>query len=137
MIPPSQQFHGSEPATKFYTNAQYVAFKQGPKALLIRVVAPSVGQHEAPIIASEVHDVLENVPKRCQWVVLDLSGVSVLSSMGLGLCLDIRKRARKSGMKTILFGLNSHLRGLFQMMKVERLYKVVHSKDDLKKLIDG
>ena len=137
MIPPSQQITNAEPATKFYSNAQYVAFKQGPTALLVRVVAPSVGQHEAPIVATEILEAIANAPPKCKWLVLDLSAVSVLSSMGLGMCLDVRKSARAKGMKTVLFGLNAHLRGLFQMMKVERLYKVVHSKDDLKKLING
>ena len=37
-------------------------------------------------------------------------------------------------MRTALFGLNGHLRDLFRMMKVDRLYKTVHSKDDLRKL---
>ncbi len=101
------------------------------------MIAPSVGQHEAPIVAAEILDAVANVPSRCKWLVLDLSAVSVLSSMGLGMCLDVRKSARAKGMKTVLFGLNAHLRGLFQMMKVERLYKIVHSKDDLKKLING
>lgn len=137
MIPPSQQLTSNEPTTKFYENAQYVAFKQGPKALLVRVVAPSIGQHEAPIVATEILAAVANAPSRCKWLVLDLSAVSVLSSMGLGMCLDVRKHARAKGMKTILFGLNAHLRGLFQMMKVERLYKIVHSKDDLKKIITG
>jgi anti-anti-sigma factor len=123
--------------TNYAENAQYAACIQEPNGLVIKVVTPSVGQHEAPIISLEVMEALKKTASNCNWVVIDLSAVSVVSSMGLAMCLDIRKQAKKQGMKTILFGMNAHLRGLFQMMRVERLYKVMHSKDDLKALIKG
>lgn len=123
--------------TNFAENAQYASCLQGPNALVVKVVTPSVGQHEAPIISLEFLEAFKETSPNCNWVVIDLSAVSVVSSMGLAMCLDIRKQAKKQGMKTALFGMNAHLRGLFQMMRVERLYKVMHSKDDLKALIKG
>jgi len=104
-------------------------------AVVVRLVAPSIGQHEAPIISGEIAGALAQAPPRCKHLVLDLSAVSVVSSMGLAMCIDVRKSAKEQGMKTVLFGLNAHLRGLLRMMRVERLYKIVHSKDDLAKMI--
>ena len=123
--------------TKFAEHAQYASCAQSSNALVVKVVTPSVGQHEAPVISLEFLEAVKDVPASCKWVVIDLSAVSVVSSMGLAMCLDIRKQAKKQGMKTVLFGMNAHLRGLFQMMRVEKLYKVMHSKDDLKALIGG
>lgn len=115
--------------------AQYASCKQTSKALVVRLVAPSIGQHEAPIVSGEIANALMDAPPRCKYLVLDLSAVSVVSSMGLAMCIDVRKSAKDKGMKTVLFGLNAHLRGLLRMMRVERLYKIVHSKDDLNKMI--
>ena len=121
----------------FEPNAQYATCAVSTNAVILRVVTPSVGQHEAPVISLEFMDKFKDVPSSCKWVVIDLSAVSVVSSMGLAMCLDIRKQANERGMKTVLYGMNAHLRGLFRMMRVERLYKVMHSKDDLKAIIEG
>jgi anti-anti-sigma factor len=121
----------------FSTLGQHARIQQGPNGLLIHVMTPAIGQHEAPTLSSEILTALEDTPSRCRWLAIDLSDVSVVSSMGLAVCLNVRKRAGEQGMKTALYGMNAHLRGLFQVMKVERLYKVLHSKDDLQRLIEG
>ena len=117
--------------------SQYVSVSRSPRGITARLVAPSVGQREAPIIETEIIDALSQCDKRSKWLVIDLSAVSVLSSMGLGMCVELRRHAKEQKMNTALYGLNGHLRDLFRMMKVERLYKIVHSKDDLKALIKG
>ena len=116
------------------SRAQYVSISRTPKAVVARVVTPAIGQREAPIVESEILDALADSPGDCKWLVMDLSAVSVLSSMGLGMCVELRRHAKERKMRTALFGLNGHLRDLFRMMKVDRLYKTVHSKDDLRKL---
>lgn len=125
---------GSGRATQQSRRAQFVACTRNHKTVFARIVVPSVGEREAAIIVNDITPALEERPVKAKWFVLDLSAVSVLSSMGLGMCVSLRQEARKRGMKTVLFGLNGHLRELFRMMKVERLYKVVHSKDDLETL---
>ena len=117
--------------------SQYVSVSRSPRGITARLVAPSVGQREAPIIETEIIDALSQCDKRSKWLVIDLSAVSVLSSMGLGMCVELRRHAKEQKMNTALYGLNGHLRDLFRMMKVERLYKIVHSKDDLRKMIES
>ena len=128
---------GSGRTTQQSQRAQFVACTRNPHTVFARIVAPSVGEREAMIIANDISPALGDAPAKAKWLVLDLSAVSVLSSMGLGMCVDLRNQARKQGMKTVLYGLNGHLRDLFRMMKVERLYKVVHSQDDLNSLTGG
>ena len=124
-------------ATQQSQRAQFVACTRNSKTVFARIVVPSIGEREAAIIANDIIPALEDRPVKAKWFVLDLSAVSVLSSMGLGMCVNLRDEARKRGMKTVLYGLNGHLRELFRMMKVERLYKIVHSKDDLDSLTGG
>ena len=128
---------GSGRTTQQSQRAQFVACTRNSRTVFARIVTPSVSEREAVIIANDITTALDDPPVKAKWLVLDLSAVSVLSSMGLGMCVDMRNQAKQQGMKTVLYGLNGHLRDLFRMMKVERLYKVVHSKDDLNSLTGG
>ena len=112
--------------------SQFVAIERFPKGLLARVVCPTVGQREAPIIAAEIAEALDqaNLPKGSSFV-LDMSGVTMLTSMGLGMCIDLRKRSEGAKCRAYLTGTSRSLLDLFRMMKIDRLYTVVHSRDEL------
>jgi anti-anti-sigma regulatory factor len=112
--------------------SQYVAIERYPKGLYARVSCPTVGQREAPIISAEITEAFtsSNFPKGGTFV-LDLSGVTMLSSMGLGMAVDLRNRASGAKFKPYLFGCSRSLLDLFRMMKIDRLYTVVHGKDEL------
>ena len=103
--------------------------------LRIALVGPNVGQREAPIISEESMKTLRTLDKRVKAVVLDLTDVNVMSSMGLGFCIDLRNRAHKLKAKTFVVGMNRELRELFSMMKVERLFNLVSTRDDLDKAL--
>ncbi len=112
--------------------SQFVSIERCGRGILARVVCPTVGQREAPIIAAEIADALENanMPKGSSFV-LDMSGVTLLTSMGLGMCVDLRKRADAAKFKPYLSGTSRSLLDLFRMMKIDRLYTVVHGRDEL------
>jgi anti-anti-sigma regulatory factor len=52
----------------------------------------------------------------------------MMSSFGLGLCLEFRNSGLQVGASTILVGLSKELRDLFKMMKVDRLYTIADAK---------
>jgi anti-anti-sigma regulatory factor len=112
--------------------SQYVAIERYPKGLLARITCPTIGQREAPIISAEVIEALAgaNLPKGGSFV-LDVSGVTMLTSMGLGMCVDLRNRANAAKLKPHLSGTSRALLDLFRMMKIDRLYTVVYSREDL------
>jgi anti-anti-sigma factor len=91
--------------------------------LSIRVHGPLLGQVEAPLLAelagAAISDPAAPPPAR---VVIDLSQVSAIASLGLGTCLEIRRRAAERGATTALAGLNRHLDTLFRTMRLDRLY---------------
>jgi len=97
--------------------------------ITIRPAGPNLTERESIIITSEVTPYLEQLGKRLRGVVLDLSDVKMMSSFGLGLCLEFRNTAMAVGASTILVGMSRELRELFKMMKVDRLYTIADAKN--------
>lgn len=124
----------ADPAPASVGPAQFVdlTFQRG--VLTARLVGPSVGQREAPIIASEIRRAIERFGRAVRVLVLDLTDVTLICSMGLGMCIDVRNRAVKAKARSVLFGLSPEIDGLFRLMRIERLYKIARSEKDLRRL---
>ncbi|MFB0987097.1 MAG: STAS domain-containing protein [Phycisphaerales bacterium] len=103
--------------------------------LLVKPAGPSIGQREAPIIEQEVLPYLEEMGKSLDHLVVDLSAVTFMSSMGLGMCISFRNKAAASKSDSILFGVCKELLGLLSMMKIEKLYKIAKDQTHLDKLL--
>ena len=102
--------------------------------LLARVVVPSVGQNEAPVVREQIVAALATAV-RGRALVIDLSQVSLLSSLGLGTCVDLRNAAEKAGLQPVVYGLNRHLVELFRLMRVERLFTILKTPQELERLL--
>lgn len=114
---------------------QFVKLESRGGVLRARFVGPVVGQREAPIISDEVSKAVDTAGKRLRFLVLDLSDVRALASMGLGTCIQVRNRAREYGATTVMFGVNDELRALIKMVKVDRLFKFAEKEDELARLV--
>ena len=101
--------------------------------LSIRLVGPSIGQREVPIIAEQVIAAIAQNPKGIRWLALDFTDVTFINSMGLGMCIDFRNRVSKSGAKAALVGMNQQLLDLFKMVKVDRLFAIPKDANDAAK----
>jgi len=113
---------------------EYVEFTHPGGHLVARVVVPSIGQAEAPAIRNQVAGHLHGTAKGRAFV-LDLSQVSLISSLGLGTCVDLRNMAAKAGVRPVAYGLNRHLMDLFRLMKVDRLFDCPTSPQALDEII--
>ncbi|MDG2021603.1 MAG: STAS domain-containing protein [Phycisphaerales bacterium] len=103
--------------------------------LLVKPTGPSIGQREAPIIQEEVMPYLDEMGKDLDHLVVDLSSVTFMSSMGLGMCISFRNKASACKSDSILFGVCKELLGLLSMMKIEKLYKIAKDQAHLDKLL--
>jgi anti-anti-sigma regulatory factor len=105
--------------------------------LVARIQCPNVGQREVPIVAQEAGEAILLMEGRAQGkrFVLDLTSVGTLSSMGLGMCVDLRNRASKAGLKPVLFGANASLQELLKLMKIDRQFQTVSDPAALEKLL--
>ncbi|HWB20433.1 MAG TPA: STAS domain-containing protein [Phycisphaerales bacterium] len=102
----------------------------GPGQMIVKLVGPAIGQREVPIIGERVVGELERF-SGLKMLVLDMSSVTFMNSMGLGMCIDFRNRAAKSGAKAAIVGANAELTGLFKMVKLEKLYTFAKTVGEL------
>jgi anti-anti-sigma factor len=119
------------------TSSLFAAVTQPPGAVRVKLVGPSIGQREAPIITDIVVPVLTEAARSpgWRWLVLDLSAVTFMNSMGLGMCIDFRNRAHKSGAKSAIVGMSPDLASLFRMVRVDRLFSMAKDEEELAKIV--
>ena len=103
--------------------------------LLVKPSGPSIGQREAPIIQEAVKPYVDEMGRSLDHLVMDLSGVTFMSSMGLGMCISLRNAAVAVKSDAILFGVCKELLGLLSMMKIEKLYKIAKDQRHLDMLL--
>lgn len=104
--------------------------------LVAAVTVEVVGQKDAQLAHDAISRALDGFEGKGRCFVLDLSSVSLLSSLGLGLCVDTRHRAMERGMKPVLCGLRPTLLELLRMMKVDRLFTLVHGETELARMLE-
>lgn len=100
----------------------YVSTSMKDGVFHVCLAAPRVGDHEAAIIAASVHRTLRQHGGSLTKMVLDVSSVQMMQSVGLGMCIDIRNTAEAFGVQTTLRGLRGRLAQLFTMLKIDRLF---------------
>ena len=86
--------------------------------LTARITGPNVGERETPIINSEINDIMRAFGPRMKTLVLDLSEVKVMSSMALGMCLDLKNRARMLGAQTTTIGVSGEMDKVLRQLKL-------------------
>ena len=97
-----------------------------------QIMHPSIGADEASTIHLKIHKVLAQVDS-LRALVFDLSEVTFMNSMGVGMCIDLRNRAVEQDAKTFIIGLTPELQKLFEAVKVDELFTLVRSRDDVTK----
>jgi len=104
--------------------------------LVAQVTAQVLGQREAQEAAEAITKALLAFEGKGRCFVLDLGRVSMLSSLGLGMCVDTRHRALERGMRPVMYGLSPQLLELMRMMKVDRLFTFVHGPAELARILE-
>ena len=96
-------------------------------------VGPSIGEREATIINEHIADTMTPLGNALRALVLDMSKVDYMPSVGIGMCVDLHNRAKAAKAPAIVVGLNDNLTQLFNMLKLTRVFKLV--ADDVE--LDG
>ena len=92
-----------------------------------------MGQREAPIIDTDVKGLFELAGDNLKGLVIDLSDVTFMSSMGLGACVALRNHAMGAGAKVAIHGLNDDLDALFKMMRFHKMFDMQKNDQALEK----
>ena len=102
-----------------------------------KFATPSVGSAESPGIAEAIASAIDDAGKGLRYLVLDVSRVTFVNSMGLGMWINLRNRVLPLGGEVILLGLREELRLLMKTVKVDELFQVVPDQDGLRKALRG
>lgn len=94
--------------------------------LLGTVRCEKVGAREAQIIEKEL-DAL--APGRGWRIVLDMSDVTMLASMGLGLLVSTHKKAKSNGGALVICHVRPELLQLIQLTHLQKVLKIVPDKN--------
>ena len=119
----------------FPRRSQFVVLDLKGAALIAHLVGPNVGPREAPIIAGEVAGAMESLNRRMRVLVLDFAEVAIISSIGLGMFVDLCHKARDRKARALAYGVNKELAEMFRLMKIDKLFTLVKCEADLKKAL--
>lgn len=115
--------------------SQFVITNAKDGVLTAQIVVPHIGEREAQVIARELNAAIETAGAALHTLVMDMKAVRAMSSLGLGMCIDVRNSAHGRGARVIMVNLSRELYELLRMMKVDRLYTLAHDREELKKLL--
>lgn len=102
--------------------------------LTARLVGPSLGQREGPVVAEMIGEQLRGA-EPIGYVVLDFTDIEFINSAGLGSCVTIQTHAKKAGKAVvILHALRKELREVFKMTRLDKIFKVADDPKRLAKL---
>lgn len=123
------------PTVGFSHSSTFASVSLDDGVLTVAFTGPSLAEREATIVAREIENALDAASKTLRLLVLDMGELRIMSSIGLGVCIDARNAARKRGAETVVFRLDARLRELFRMTRVDRLYTMLDSRAELGRLV--
>jgi anti-anti-sigma factor len=117
------------------TDQAVVLLEPRAQGLIIRPVGPHLAEREAGRVRDVVLPAIEAFDNRLRAVVIDLSDIQWMTSVGLGVCVDIRNAAKARRAKCYTIGLNDELDRLFRMVKVHRVFRTLQTTDQVDRLL--
>ncbi|MBL0922642.1 MAG: STAS domain-containing protein, partial [Phycisphaerales bacterium] len=107
------------------TEASFVSVEKVGGACVARVMCPTVGQREAPIIEQEL---LAAGPGHGWRVAIDMSGVGMLTSVGIGTLVTVNKKCREGKGRMALFGLNDTIMDVLKLTRLDKLFPIARDR---------
>jgi anti-sigma B factor antagonist len=108
------------------TETSFLVFAENLPVVVASVKCEKVGAREAQIIEGELR---KAAPVKKWKMVLDMSDVAVLASMGLGALVTMHKECTKGGGKLVVCGLRPDLLQLLKITHLDRVLKIVGDRD--------
>jgi anti-sigma B factor antagonist len=91
------------------------------KDATIVVLCGDVDLHHSPDLHARLVEVAGGRPKR---LMLDLAEVPYMDSSGVGTLVEVFRRVTAYKGKMVLFGLNSRVRSVFEITKLDRFFTI-------------
>jgi len=81
----------------------------------------------SPQLRSTFLELIQRKPRR---IILDLSGVSYVDSSGVGTIVELKRRTMREACKVVLVGLQSRVRSLFEITRLDNFFIITDSIDE-------
>jgi anti-sigma B factor antagonist len=99
--------------------------RKQPEATIIDL-AGDVDLHHSPALHAALVDVANDRPQK---LMLNLQQVPYMDSSGLGTLVEVFRRVNAYKGKMVLFGLNSKVRSVFEITKLDRFFTICETED--------
>lgn len=119
------------------TEARYVTVTRHPQALLVRPVGPRLGEQEAGILSQVVDRELESFPGRLKWLVLDIREIHLMTSVALGVCIELRKRVARGKARMMMFGATPELTTLLKTVRAQKIFVLESDEAALERALNS
>lgn len=119
------------------TSTQFVQISNRGGVVFVTPVGPTIGERESNIIREDVGRALEPLVDEMTHLVLDMSKIEFMSSVGIGMCVDLRNLANSHGAEAIITGANRAMQELFKLVQLHKKFKVAADDSAVQKLLAG
>ncbi|MHC4351018.1 MAG: STAS domain-containing protein [Planctomycetota bacterium] len=100
-----------------------------------RIITSSVNDNVAQAILMRTQEAIGQAGGELTDVVLDFGGVEFIDSSGLGTCFELRNDIAGRGARVILYQPTETVLQLFMVVKMESLFTIVHTADELRSVV--
>lgn len=98
------------------------------------MVGPNIGQRESEIIVQAFKAALD-ADKDSRHLLVDMSEVTFMNSMGIGMLVDIRSQAAGKKMNLVMGGVKPELEQLLKMVRLDKLFTICTNDKQLAKAL--
>lgn len=113
----------------------YLTIVPHASCTVAHVTAEKVGARESQIIEQELRSAAESVPARRWRIVMDLTDVTMLASMGLGMLVSMHKLCAAQGGKLVVCGLRDDIVQLMKITHLDRILKIAADREAALKMV--
>jgi anti-anti-sigma factor len=120
-------------STSTTAQSQFVQVSTQNGGLVAKIVCHALSTRETEIVTDDLLTRFSG--PEFKFLVVDLSQVTFMSSVGIGLLVQLHKRARESKVKFVVVGLNAELKALLKMTKLDKLFTIVDDPSKVAQIV--
>ncbi len=115
--------------------SQFVTITCDGPVLTAALVGPSISERDASIIDGDVAAALAKRGAGMKFFVLDMRRVEFMPSAGIGMCINLQRRAKTAGSTPVVYGLTTEIQKIFRMMNLHKVFRIVDDEEALARVI--
>ncbi|RKY82842.1 hypothetical protein DRQ07_00115 [candidate division KSB1 bacterium] len=108
------------------------SFSEKKDYMVIKIIEPKIFQEKVFIFKEQLLSIIENHSNK---IILDMSGVEVINSTGIGVLILINDKIKKQSGIMIICCLNNLLNELFERMRLNTIFSITDSLDNAERFV--